>query len=217
MKEFDEEAHVLSGDGAHAEATLLPWPADLIPGNETAIAGNFVSGGPQKSETQAVQSSEHTGRQLEAPHGEGGEGVEDGVEQYKPPTGGEKEGTPAGQIFVHLGNQRSERRELKLLSRQRQPEVGLQESFDTVVQLVLHLAKHSRLDMHGHQSALAVVDRQARGALELAKQRTEAPCRANVSMEDQEGVDSWIGTISGKFKSHRLRPGSKEIAAQARL
>jgi hypothetical protein len=93
----------------------------------------------------------------------------------------------------------------------------LRESFDTVAQLVLDLAKHSRLDMHGHQSALAVVDRQARGALELAKQRTEAPCRANVSTEDQEGVDSWIGTISGKFKSHRWRPGSKEIAAQARL
>jgi hypothetical protein len=44
------------------------------------------------------------------------------------------------------------------------------------------------LDVHWHQRALAVVYRQPRGALELSKQRAEAPRRANVGPEDQEGV-----------------------------
>jgi hypothetical protein len=143
MEKLDEEARVLGGDAAHAEAALLLRAADLIPGNEKLSTGDFVGCSPQKSATQAVESREHTGRKLESTHGEGGEGVEDGVEQHQPAAGGEKESAPAGQVFVNFCDQRGERREPEFLSRQRQPEVGLRESFDVAAQLVLDLRSTS--------------------------------------------------------------------------
>jgi hypothetical protein len=62
MEQLDEEAGVLGGDAAHAEAALLFRAAHLFPGNEALRAGDFVGGSPQESTTQAVESREHAGR-----------------------------------------------------------------------------------------------------------------------------------------------------------
>jgi hypothetical protein len=188
VKELEEQAGILDGDGADAKPTLILGAADAFPGDEALGAVDFVRGRPEESTAQPIQSGEHTRGKLKSSHGKGWQSVEHSVEEDQPPTGGQKESFPASQVLVHLGNEGIERGEAQLLGGQREAEVRLGESLDAALKNRLDTGKDARLDMHGHQGAFVVVDRQPSGTLELTEEELQALSRGHIGAQDQEGV-----------------------------
>ena len=88
------QASVLVGQGVGAKATLLLGATDPVPGDDALGARDAVNGSPQERTPQFVQRSDNPWRECEGPHGVGRKGVEDGVEEDKPPAGGEQQRTP---------------------------------------------------------------------------------------------------------------------------
>jgi hypothetical protein len=188
VKELEEQAGILDGDGADAKPTLVLGAADAFPGDEALFAINFIRGRPEESTAQPIQSGEHARGKLKSSHGKGWQSVEHSVEKDQPPTGGQKESFPASQVLVHLGDEGIERGEAQLLGVQREAEVRLGESLDAALEDRLDAGKNARLDVHGHKDALVVINRQPRGTLELAEEELQALSRGHVGAQDQEGV-----------------------------
>jgi hypothetical protein len=87
MKELEQQASVLIGDGADAHPSFVFWAEQAVPGDEALGTIDLICGRPKKGATEPVQSGEHARGKLEGSHGESGQSVEHCVEQDHPPTG----------------------------------------------------------------------------------------------------------------------------------
>jgi type IV secretory pathway VirB10-like protein len=188
VKELEEQAGVLNGDGADAKPTFVLWAADAIPGDEALGTIGFIRGRPEEGATQPVQSGEHARGQLKGSHGKSWQSVEHSVEQDQPPTDGQKESSPARQVLVNFGDERIKRGEAQLLGGQKEAELRLGKTLDAALEDRLNAGKDPGLDVHGHKDALVVIYRQPRGTLELAEEELQALSRGHVGVQDQEGV-----------------------------
>jgi hypothetical protein len=169
VEEFDTEAKVEIGEGADTEPPLLARVADVLLGHKALSAGDLVSRSPENGAPGTVKSGQNTRREVERRHGIGRQGVQDGVEEHKPATEGEKQGAPPGEVLIHLGDERREGGESKLLGGQREPKISLGKPLHATPQVGPQFFDDAGINVHRHQRALVKVDCSA---LPFTKGRT---------------------------------------------
>jgi hypothetical protein len=85
VEELDQEAGILGGDGAHPKPTFFLRTTDLLPGHEAIGSTNLVRGSPEEGAVEPVEGGEHARGKLERTHGEGGQGIQDGLRRTSLP------------------------------------------------------------------------------------------------------------------------------------
>jgi hypothetical protein len=130
VQKFDEKARVLHPEDVNAEASLLLGAADLVPGDEALGArGAVVANPPEEGTTEGIESNDDCRRELQGSHRVRGQRFQDRIDEHEAPRRREQEGPPPRKVPVSLGDERGEGVERELVAGQREPEVGLWETF----------------------------------------------------------------------------------------